>query len=519
MSRFVRSSKYRHVFGQQGKKEYGIDNVKVTNSAWDTNVISCSGKYVSINWNASGGGAFAILPLPSPFSPLPHNCPTKLPDLVPLARSHTAAVLDTDWSPFNDSIVASGGEDGKTMIWQVNPSSFDGWGNEGWEPQDFDPVLRIDASPRRVGQVVWHPTAEHVLATATGDHVVKLWDIGSPEQPRNVLGGHGDAIQCVAFNPSGTLVATTCRDRKLRIFDPRAGGEPVRVADSHGGIKGARVVWMGDKDNVATTGFSKMSDRQVGIWETGGLTNMKMTTIDQTSGVLMPFWSDNNILFLAGKGDGNIRYFEWENESLYPLAEYKSSDPQRGMCFLPRRSLNVSDCEIARAYKVAASSIEAIAFIVPRKSDSFQSDIYPLAPSSEPALTAGEYFSGKTAPPKLVSLENGAISTGPVSSPLPTTPAPTKIASAPAPAPAPAPTPIVPPPIAQTRSEPSPAVASPVVRAPSSAVDDSAVASIKEENARLNAELRESREKIRNLELQLETFKANARKAAALLEG
>ncbi len=31
-----------HVFGQNGKKEHGFDNVKVTNSAWDTNVISAS---------------------------------------------------------------------------------------------------------------------------------------------------------------------------------------------------------------------------------------------------------------------------------------------------------------------------------------------------------------------------------------------------------------------------------------------------------------------------------------------
>ena len=65
--------------------------------------------------------------------------------------------------------------------------------------------------------------------------------------------------------------------------------------------------------------------------------------------------------------DGNIRYYEYENDNLFPLAEYKSSDPQRGMCFLPRRGLSVSDCEIARALKVAANSIEAVAFIVPRK--------------------------------------------------------------------------------------------------------------------------------------------------------
>jgi len=80
----------------------------------------------------------------------------------------------------------------------------------------------------------------------------------------------------------------------------------------------------------------------------------------------MPFWSDNGILFLAGKGDGNIRYYEYESDSLFPLSEHKSSDPQRGMCFLPRRALEVTECEIARAYKVTASAIEPIAFIVPR---------------------------------------------------------------------------------------------------------------------------------------------------------
>jgi len=37
------------------------------------------------------------------------------------------------------------------------------------------------------------------------------------------------------------------------------------------------------------------------------------------------------------------------------------------------------------------------------------------------------------------------------------------------------------------------------------------------ENARLESELREAREKIRNLELQVETIRANTRKAAQAL--
>ncbi|KAH8993016.1 microtubule binding protein [Lactarius akahatsu] len=538
MSRFVRASKYRHVFGQPAKKEHGIDNLKVTSSAWDTNVVSASGAYISVNWNSSGGGAFAILPAPSPFSGSP-GIPSKLPDIVPLARSHTAPVLDTDWSPHSDSIVASGGEDGNVMVWQVDASAFEDWNAEGWVPRDFAPVLRIDASPRKVGQVLWHPAAQHVLASALGDHTVKLWDLGAPESPRAVLQGHGDTIQSIAFSPTGQLLATTSRDRKLRLFDPRAGGDAVRVGEGHGGIKGARVVWLGDRDRIATTGFSRMSDRQVCVWETGALKNVRTLTLDQSAGVVMPFWSDNNILFLAGKGDGNIRYYEYENDNLYALDEHKSSDPQRGMCFVPRRAVSTSDCEIARAYKLTISAVEPIAFIVPRKSDSFQSDIFPPAPSIEPSLSAGEFFTGKPVSLKLVSLETGAVSTTASSVPLPTR---TATASSPVPASAPAPPPAalsppLAPPITKVASEPTPFSPSaltppadpqpfspqlPPSRSTSSTYvpDDgkaAASAALQQDNDQLNAELREARAMIRNLELQVESLKTNARKAAAAL--
>ncbi|KAG8728356.1 Coronin-like protein crn1, partial [Ceratobasidium sp. 423] len=411
-----------HVFGQSAKKEWCIENVKVSNSAWDTNLISASGEYVAINWNSSGGGAFAILPLASPFRPLPHNLPYKVPDIIPLARGHSAPVLDTDWSPFNDSIVASGGEDGRVLIWKVEASQFEGWGAEKWQPRDFDPVATITGSGRKVGQVLFHPTAENVLASTTvGDGTVRLWDLADSNDAKIALTGHTDTIQSLTWNPTGTLLATTCRDRKIRLFDPRAGSEAVRIGDGHAGIKGARIVWMGGHDRIATTGFSKMSERQLAVWDTSSLANIKTVSIDQSSGVIMPFWSDNNILFLAGKGDGNVRSYEYESDNLYELSEHKSTDPQRGMCFLPRRALSVSDCEIMRAYKVHGSTIEPIGFVVPRKSDQFQSDIFPPAPSSEAALTAGEWFSGKTAPPNLVNLDTGAdlITNTPLSGPLP----------------------------------------------------------------------------------------------------
>ncbi|KAG8854818.1 Coronin-like protein crn1 [Tulasnella sp. 330] len=534
MSRFVRASKYRHVFGQAAKKEHGLENVRISSSAWDTNLCGASGQYISVNYQVGGGGAFAILPLPG--TELSAGVPYRLPDVFPLARGHTAPVLDTDWSPFDDRIVASGGEDGKVLVWKVEGTEFEGWGAEKWVPQDFEPVSRIAASARKIGQVMFHPTASHVLASATGDHTVKLWDLANAEDPRSTLVGHGDTIQSIAFNSTGTLLATTSRDRKLRLFDPRTGGEAVRVGEGHGGIKGARIAWMGDMDKIATTGFSRMSDRQVSIWDTGSLDSEKTINIDQSAGVLMPFWSDNGILFLAGKGDGNIRCYEYDQDSLFALSDYTSPNPQRGMCFLPRRALNVSECEIARAYKVYGTSVEPISFIVPRKSDSFQADIFPPAPSSEPALSASEFFSGKTAPRNLVDLDSGTASTGAAPTTLHHQPTPTKSATAPATLSAFAPEPVIihkspaiaePPstPAATTTTthdiQPQPQPPSPTTQhsppIPSFSVTDSSSSDLKSENEKLAKELREANALVRNLELQVETLKANANKARQLL--
>ncbi|KAK3066062.1 Coronin-like protein crn1, partial [Teratosphaeriaceae sp. CCFEE 6253] len=104
--RFVRASKYRHVYGRGSRREATYDNLRISKNAWDTNLVKVNPKYLAVNWEASGGGAFAVIPLEEKG---------KLPEQLPLFRGHTAAVLDTDWNPFNDEIIASGSDDGKVF--------------------------------------------------------------------------------------------------------------------------------------------------------------------------------------------------------------------------------------------------------------------------------------------------------------------------------------------------------------------------------------------------------------------
>jgi WD40 repeat protein len=205
------------------------------------------------------------------------------------------------------------------------------------------------------------------LASASTDLTIKLWDIEKGVEKQEIT-GHNEIIQSLAWNYNGSLLATTCRDKKLRVFDVRSN-EIVQEGPGHQGIKGSRVVWLGNSDRLATTGFSRMSDRQLNLWDSNNLEKpLKSEFLDTSSGVLMPFYdTDTKMLYLAGKGDGNIRYYEYDNDELYPLSEYKAIEPQRGMYFLPKRALNVNECEIARAYKVGTTLIEPISFTVPRK--------------------------------------------------------------------------------------------------------------------------------------------------------
>jgi hypothetical protein len=62
---------------------------------------------------------------------------------------------------------------------------------------------------------------------------------------------------------------------------------------------------MGEHGRIATTGFSRMSDRQLGLWDIKNpsepIDGFQM--LDAISGVCMPFWDDGNkMLYLAGKG-------------------------------------------------------------------------------------------------------------------------------------------------------------------------------------------------------------------------
>jgi len=177
----------------------------------------------------------------------------------------------------------------------------------------------------------------------------------------------------------------------------------------------------------------------MGLWEPGNKEPIGgFSMLDSMAGVCMPFWDEgSNCLYLAGKGDGNIRYFEYANDKFEFLSEYKSADPQRGIAFVPRRGINVHENEVMRAYKTVNDAyIEPISFTVPRRAETFQADIFPPATGQKPAMSAKQWFDGQTSLPAKIDLESIYDGTAPKEVPADYKP---PAAAAPPPAAKPAP--------------------------------------------------------------------------------
>lgn len=381
------------------------DNIKLSGSAFDSNFIKVNPKYIAVAWASAGGGSFAVIPMAKTGRLAPD---------FPLFNGHSQPVNDLDFNPFNDNIIASSAEDCLVLVWQIP---------EDIKTTQTTPAAKLSGHQKKSGIVLWHPTASNVLASTSADQTVKIWDVET-SQCKFDIGDHGDQVQSITWNYDGSMCATTCKDKMGRLIDPRSQAV-VATTEVHYGAKGSRITWLGSKERIFTNGFSKTSEREFKLWDPRNLSEPLATnSIDNAAGMLMPFYDeDTGVMYLAGKGDGSIKYYEMIDEAPYHyfLSEYKSPTPQKGVALMPKRGCDVKKCEIGRFYKLAGSGstmVVPIEMAVPRKGDQFQSDIFPDTRAYEPSMTAAEWFSGKNAVPKMASMKPGEGSASAAASPV-----------------------------------------------------------------------------------------------------
>ncbi|KRX82054.1 Coronin-like protein cor-1 [Trichinella sp. T6] len=388
---FVRQSKFRHVFCKPMKREYCLEDVRISKISWDSTFCAVNPKFIAIITDGAGG----------PFIVVPITKTGRLEKDYPFVDGHKGPVLEIAWCPFNDNVIASCSEDCTAKIWHIP----DG----GLVKPLKQPLMELAGHQKRVTSILWHPTANDILLTAGGDLKLCLWNVGTGELLVQIA-GHPDLIWSVDFNYDGSKLLTTCKDKKIRVIDPRTG-LILRQGSGHEGVKPQHGIFLKD-GRIFTTGFTRRSERMYALRDEENLEEpVTQEELDTSNGVLFPFYDkDTGLIYLCGKGDSNIRYYEVNNEAPYVhfINTFTSPEPQRGIGFMPKRGLKINENEIARIFKCTNKGVvENLQFFVPRKSEMFQEDLYPDTASTTPAITAENWLDGQNANPILMPLHGG----------------------------------------------------------------------------------------------------------------
>ncbi|KNA08380.1 hypothetical protein SOVF_163130 [Spinacia oleracea] len=152
---------------------------------------------------------------------------------------HQGEVNCVKWDP-TGTLLASCSDDSTAKVWSMKEDGF---------------VHDLKDHSKEIYTIRWSPTGsgtnnpnqQLVLASASFDSTVKLWDVELGKLLRS-LDGHKEAVYSLAFSPDGEYLASGSLDRSLHVWSLKEG-KIVKTYSGNGGI--FEVCWNKEGDKIA----------------------------------------------------------------------------------------------------------------------------------------------------------------------------------------------------------------------------------------------------------------------------
>ncbi|CAI0445351.1 unnamed protein product [Linum tenue] len=177
-------------------------------------------------------------------------------------HAHESVVEDVDWHLKNENLFGSVGDDCQLMIWDLRTNRTQS---------------SVKAHDKEINYLSFNPFNEWILATASSDSTVGLFDLRKMEVPLHVLSGHTEEVFQVEWNPKHeTVLASSADDRRLNVWDLSRIGEeqleldaedgPPELLFSHGGHK-AKISDFSWNRNEPWVISSVAEDNSLQVWQ------------------------------------------------------------------------------------------------------------------------------------------------------------------------------------------------------------------------------------------------------------
>ncbi|KAI0988620.1 hypothetical protein GJ496_006207 [Pomphorhynchus laevis] len=161
-------------------------------------------------------------------------------------------------------------------------------------------------------------------STFTGESRVPSKRLSSLAGPTMLLTGHEAEVLCARFNPCGNLLATASFDRKILLWDAYGNCSSYGALIGHGGAI-LEVCWNSSGSELV----SCATDRLVCVWDVETLTRIKKLK-GHKSFVNSTNYFENNLI-CSGSDDGTVKI--WDRRRKPELATLDSNYPILTCCF------------------------------------------------------------------------------------------------------------------------------------------------------------------------------------------
>jgi len=378
----------RNVFGETHKEKF--EDVRPHDTTTEGSLIDANTHFLAVSWATSGGGCVAV------FDAMNFQ---RLRNDVALIKGHTGPVVDVKFSPFRANLLATGSDDATVRLWEIP---------QGGVSEDITvEQQKFTGHTKKVGMLNFNPTVAEVIATGSFDNTVNVWNICNGQSYHKT--SFADGILSLDWNYNGSLIGLTTKEKLVYVIDPRGGSEQM-VCKAHDSGKSQKMQFL-DENYLYTCGFNKSNERQIKLFDMRKFTeHAQQIVVDSQNGIMLPFWdSDSKLIYVPGRGEGNIKYYEFSNSTVKYASEFRANTQQKGLAFFPKRSMNYNKCEISRFAKLTKDSIEYVSFYVPKRNEGYDPSIYPDCLVGEPALSLEEWQKGENRDPirkNITTLEN-----------------------------------------------------------------------------------------------------------------
>jgi WD40 repeat protein/energy-coupling factor transporter ATP-binding protein EcfA2 len=194
---------------------------------------------------------------------------------VPL-RGHRGTVLDLAFN--HTGVLASAGADGKVGLWNAE------------RHQQID-LLRGHVD--EVNAVAFSPNGSR-LASASDDWSVIVWDV--PRRLRLVRLMHGASVRAVAFSPDGRYLVSGGEDQRVNLWDA-ASLKHLAVSEDMGGTISALRFSPSPSHLLA----SLIGNREIRLWDLPNLSKPAKSLPARADSVLEIAFSPDGKLLISGK--------------------------------------------------------------------------------------------------------------------------------------------------------------------------------------------------------------------------